>query len=118
LSKRKNRIGLDLSAGSHAPFDADTVAELKDLISKLAESKDAMAALEHNELSGMVTFLETFESDAVEEKFILHHLTKSVIDKDHESLLRWSLVFMVRHSKAPPQDLLQEVSKLIPAKLH
>ena len=118
LSKRKSRISLDVSAAGHAPFDADTVAELKDLISKLAESKDAMAALEHNELSGMVTFLETFERDAVEEKFILHHLTKSVAEKNPESLLRWALVFMVRHSKMPPQDLLHEVSKLIPTKLH
>lgn len=118
LSKRRNEIGLDFGAASHARLDADAVAELKDLIAKLAASKDAVEALDQNNYSGMVTLLESFESEAAENKFILHHLTKSVAEKNPESLLRWALVFMLRHSKMPPQDLLHEVSKLIPAKLH
>ena len=118
LSKRSNEIGLDFGAASHARLDADAVAELKELIAKLAESKDVVEALEQNELSGMVTFLGSFESDAAESKFILHHVTKSVTEKNPESLLRWALVFMLQYSNTPPQDLLHEVAKLIPAKLH
>ena len=107
-----------MGAVSDARLGADTVAELKELIAKLAESKDAIEALDQNDLSGMVTFLETFDSEAVESKFILHHLTKSVTEKNPESLLRWALVFMLQYSNTPPQDLLHEVAKLIPAKLH
>ena len=118
LSKRKNETGLDLGGASHARLDADAVAELKELIAKLAESNDAVEALSQNDYSGIVTLLESFESDGAESKFILHHLTKSVAEKNPESLLRWALVFMVRQSKSPPQDLLYEVSKLVPAKLH
>lgn len=118
VSERKSRIGLAPAPADVKRFDADTVAELTELISKLAESEDRAGALELNELSGMVTFLETFESAAVESKFILHHVTKSVVEKNPERLMCWAIVYMLRNSKVPSDHLMREVRKLLKAKPH
>jgi hypothetical protein len=118
LSKYKNKTGLDLAAADHARFDADTVDELRELVSKLAESKHAVEALEGNDLSGMVAFLETFDSPAAEAKFILHHVTKAVGEQKPESLLRWAMVYMLRHSAIAPKHSFHELLKVIPPKSH
>ena len=118
MSERKNKIGLDSPLAGVARFDADTIAELKELIVKLAESEDRAGALEQNELSGMVTFLESFESDAVESKFILHHVTKSVVENNPERLMCWAIVYMLRNSKIPSDHLQREVQKLMKKKPH
>lgn len=118
MSKRKNETGLDWGAAGVARFDGDTVADLKELISKLAESKDVVQALEQNDFAGMVTFLESFESTTVESKFILHHVTQAVVEKRPEWLLRWALVYMLRNSDIPPDRLQHEVLKALSTKPH
>ena len=118
MSKRKNENGLDLGAAGVTRFDGDTVTDLKELISKLAESKDVVQALEQNDLAGMVTFLESFESAAVESKFILHHVTQAVVEKRPERLLRWALVYMLRNSHIPPDHLHDDVLKALSTKPH
>lgn len=118
MSKRKNETGLDFGAASVARFDGDTVTDLKELISKLVESKDVVQALEQNDLAGMVTFLESFESAAVESKFILHHVTQAVVEKRPERLLRWALVYMLRNSNVPPDRLQHEVLRALTTKPH
>ena len=118
VSERKNRIELDLGVASATRLDGDTVTELKELISKLAESKGIVEALEQNDLAGMVTFLESFESPAVESKFILHQVTKAVSELKPESLLRWAMIYMLRNAKIAPEHLHLEILKLLPTKPH
>ena len=118
VSERKNRNDLDLGVTSATRLDGDTVSELKDLISKLAESKGIVEALEQNDLAGMVTFLESFESPAVESKFILHHVTKAVGELKPESLLRWAMVYMLRNAKIGPEHLHYEILKVLQTKPH
>lgn len=118
VSERKNRIDLDWGAAGVAHVDGDTVTELKDLIFKLAESKGIVEALEQNDLAGMVMFLESFESPAVESKFILHHVTKAVGELKPESLLRWAMVYMLRNAKIAPEHLHHEILKVLLTKPH
>lgn len=107
-----------MGAAGVTRLDGHTVTDLKELISKLAESEDVVQALEQNDLAGMVTFLESFESAAVESKFILHHVTQAVVEKRPERLLRWALVYMLRNSDIPPDRLHNEVLKALSTKPH
>jgi hypothetical protein len=118
VSKNKNKSELDVGVADRARIDADTVGELKEVISKLAASKDRVGALEQNDLSGMVTFLESFDSPAAEKKFILHHITQAVEHERPELLLRWAMVCMLRITKIPLQNLHEDVLKVLPRKPH